>query len=276
MSVFESILYSFISGIAEFLPVSSRAHQALLRHILGQGSNTYIADLAIHMGVLLAVFVGFRDVVLRLFREQRALTAAGKRRFRSLDGKSVYDLRLLKSATVPLLIGLCLTPLTRNMDNSLLTLMFFLLINGAVLMIAGHSRMGNKRARSMTGLDSITIGFAGAVSVLPGISRTGMISACSIFRGADTSSATVWAIMLSIPALVLEIVFDLIGMVFWGSAGFAYSAIAGCLLVCIGAFCGAYLGIRLFQMILNHSGFSGFAYYSFGAAFFAFILFLMI
>ncbi len=275
MSVFESILYSFISGIAEFLPVSSRAHQSLMRHMFGQGNNTYLADLIVHIGVLLAVFVGFRDVIFRLHRERKAMSMAGRRRFRSLDGKSVYDLRLLKSATIPLLIGLCLYPLTRNIGNRLLALMFFLIVNGSFLLVAAHSRQGNRSARSMTGLDGITIGLVGATSVLPGISRTGMISVFSVFRGADNQNATNWAIMLSIPALALAIVFDLIGLVFVGGAVFAYSAVGGCLLTCAGAFCGGYLGIRLFQMILNHSGFSGFAYYSFGAAFFSFILYLI-
>ena len=127
----------------------------------------------------------------------------------------------------------------------------------------------------MSGLDGIFIGLAGAVSVFPGISRPGMISCYSIVRGADTQNAANWAITLSIPALAITIIFDLIGLVFWGGAVFAYSAIAGCLLTCVGAFCGAYLGIILLQAILNHSGFSGFAYYSFGAAFFSFLLYLL-
>ncbi len=275
VSVFESILYSFISGLAEFLPVSSRAHQTLMRHIMGQGSNIFLADLAVHIGVLLAIFVGFRDIIFRLYREQKALSATGRRRFRSLDGRSVYDLRLLKSAALPLLIGLCLYPLTRNIGNNLLTLMFFLIVNGSFLTVAAHSRQGNRSARSMTGLDGIAVGLMGATSALPGLSRTGMIASYSAIRGVDTQNAANWAIMLSIPALALAIIFDLVGLIFWGGAVFAYSAIAGCLLTCVGAFCGGYLGITLFQIILNHSGYTGFAYYSFGAAFFSFILYLM-
>ena len=124
-------------------------------------------------------------------------------------------------------------------------------------------------------MDGIAIGLMGATSALPGLSRTGMIASYSTLRGADTQNATNWAITLSIPALALAIFFDLIGLIFWGGAVFAYSAVAGCLLTCVGAFCGGYLGITLLQVILNHSGYSGFAYYSLGAAFFSFILYLM-
>ena len=35
MSFFNSIFYGFISGITEILPVSSQAHQALMRYLFG-------------------------------------------------------------------------------------------------------------------------------------------------------------------------------------------------------------------------------------------------
>lgn len=275
MSVIESLIYSFVSGIAEFLPVSARAHQSLLRYMFGIENNVYLTDLAVHIGVLLAVFVGFREVLSRLRRERKAIISSGRRRVRSLDERSYYDLRLLRTATVPLLFGLCTYPLTRRLGDRLPVLMCFLIVNGAFLLFADHCRHGNREARTMSGLDGTVMGLLGAGSVLPGISRTGCISAYAVARGADHPNASNWAVLLSVPALLSAIVFDVVGVLFFGGLAFSFTAVVGCLWVCTGAFLGGWLGIVLFQMILNHSGFSGFAYYSFGAAFFSFVLYLI-
>ena len=275
MSVIESLIYSFVSGIAEFLPVSSRAHQSLLRYMFGVDNDTYLADLAVHIGILLAIAVGFREILSRLRREKKAASVSHRRRVRSLDGRSYYDLRLLRTATVPLLFGLCVYPLTRDFVESLLILVCFLVANGGFLLFAAHCRHGNREARTMSGLDGAAMGLLGAASVLPGISRTGSISAYAVARGADHQNAANWAILLTIPATLSAIVFDLIGVIFFGGAAFSFAAAVGFLLVCAGSFLGGWLGIVFFQIVLNHSGFTGFAYYSFGAAFFSFVLYLI-
>ena len=75
--------------------------------------------------------------------------------------------------------------------------------------------------------------------------------------------------------MLLILCFDFIGIVSVGLSGVTFAAFIGYLLAGGAAFFGGYLGIALFKMLLNHSGFSGFAYYSFGASLFSFILFLI-
>ncbi len=275
MPLLESILYGLVSGLSEFLPISSRAHQALMLYLFGTDTRDSLQDLLVHIGLVLAIYVGCREMLFRLLHEQKAISASRRSRSRSLDGRTLYDLRLLKTATFPLLIGLFLRFATAKLENSLLALMGFLIINAIILLLAEHTRHGNRDARTMTGLDGIAIGIAGAFSVFPGISRTSTISAYARARGADSHSTANWAVLLGIPALLFAVLFDLFGIVSGGVGMVSFYSIVAYFLSSVAAFCGGYLGIAFLHVALNHSGLSGFAYYSIGAALFSFVLYLI-
>lgn len=274
MSIFESILYGLISGMTEFLPVSARAHQALFRYLSGTDTGAPLQELLIHIGVLISVIFSCGDMLSRLRREQK-LSASSRRRARSLDNKSLFDLRLLKTATVPLVLGLCLYFATASMAQRMITMMVFMFLNGFVLLLTDHTRRGNRDARTMSGLDGILMGILGAMSVFPGISRTGMITAYTSLRGADFQNATGWAILLAIPAMIFTVLYDFICIISRGFGVQSFAAVIGSILSGICAFGGGYAGISLLRALLNHSGFSKFAYYSIGMAMFTFILYLI-
>ena len=274
MDVLKNLIYGFVSGIAEFLPVSSGAHQGLIRYIFGIDARDSLQNLLVHIGVLFAVILGFRETLFRLQREQKSL-ASGRRRSKSLDIKAAYDLKLIKTAAIPLFIGLFLSFATWHWENSLLAIMAFFLLNALVLLVADHAPQGNKDARTLTGLDGILIGILGALSALPGVSRTGMISSYTTLRGADRERSASWAIVLCIPAMIFAIIFDFYGMFSFGVGSLTFIGFLGYLVSGISAFFGGYLGISLLQTILVHSGFSGFAYYSLGASFLSFMLYLI-
>ena len=208
MTVLENILYGLVSGVAEFLPVSARAHQALLRYLFGVSTRTSLQDLLVHIGVLLSILVACRENIGRLYQEQRSASQTRRKRSYPFGSKNYYDLRLLKTAVLPLLAGLLLYASTVRLENNLLALLGFLAANGVVLLIAEHTRRGNRDSRTMSGLDGIAMGIAGAASAFPGISRTGMILSYAAARGADSQSAVNWAILLGIPATFFAICYD--------------------------------------------------------------------
>ena len=127
----------------------------------------------------------------------------------------------------------------------------------------------------MTGLDGILMGILGSLSAFPGISRTGMISSYAAARGADSENISNWTFLLGIPAIVFFLCFDIFGIITVGIGNISLSAIIGFLFAGVAAFCGGYIAISAFKAILNHAGFSQFAYYSFGAAFLTFIIYLI-
>ena len=192
-----------------------------------------------------------------------------------IDSKSYYDLRLLKTATIPLLLSFCLYFFTSGLTLNLLSLMAFFVLNGIVLLIVEHVRHGNRDSRTMTGLDGIALGVVGSLSAFPGISRTAMTSSYAIARGSGSKHAADWSILLGIPALLFLLGLDVFFIVNGGVGALAFPEIMSYLLAGCAAFFGGYIGISLLQLVLNYFGLSGFAYYSFGAAFFSFVLYLL-
>ncbi len=274
MEVLENLIYGFVSGITEFLPVSARAHQGLIRYIFGIATRDSLQNLLVHIGVILSVIIGYRDTIMRLQREQKNI-ASGRRRSHSFDIKSAYDLRLIKTAAIPLFIVLMLQFATWRWESSLLAIMAFLLLNALVLLLAEHAPHGNKDARTLTGLDGILIGVLGALSVFPGISRTTMMTSYATLRGADRQHSLSWAIILAIPAMIFAVIFDFYGIIAFGVGSLTFVGFLGYIASGIAAFLGGYLGITMLQAIVRHSGFSGFAFYSFGASLLSFILYLI-
>lgn len=275
MSLIESIIYGLLSGIAEFFPISSQAHQTLLRYIFGVTTRNSLQEFLVHIGLLLSLFVGCRDVLFRLRREQKTLSASYRKRKRSLDVKSLYDLRLMKTATFPLLIVLLLCAIVGKWTGNLITVMCFLIVNALVLLFAEHTQHGNRDSRTMTALDGIIMGILGALSSFPGISRTGIVSAYAVARGADNQSAVNWAFLLGIPAIIFAVCYDFVLIFAVGVGTLSLSLIISCVLSGIGAFLGGYIAISMLVSVLNHTGFTPFIYYSIGTSLFSFILYLI-
>ena len=153
--------------------------------------------------------------------------------------------------------------------------MTFMLINALILLLADHTQHGNRDARTMSGLDGILIGVFGCLGIIPGLSRTGMMASYNILRGVDYKNVANWTFILGIPAIILFIIFDIIGIFAVGAGIISFAILIGYILSGMAAFCGTYLAISMFTAILNHSGLSCFTYYSFGFSLVTFILYLI-
>ena len=128
----------------------------------------------------------------------------------------------------------------------------------------------------MSLLDSFLIGIAGSFSAFPGISRIGSTALAASARGADRQNTLNWALLLSIPALITHMGLDVFSMVANINAVNFWSSFFSYILAAAGTYIGGYFGILLMKFLTVRTGFSGFSYYSWGAALFTFILYLTV
>ena len=270
----QSLLYGFVSGFAEFLPISSRAHQDVLLSLFGYSQHDPIRDFVIHIVVLFALISCCKDLFSQLQRENRRRTTHNYHAYR--NSQSTYIARLIRTAALPLMIGMIVVSYIYEGDLNLLMVALFSLINGVVLYIPCRMLQGNKDASAMSVFDSFAIGLGGAFSTISGISRVGCVVSVGTMRGADRRSVLNWALILSVPALavlcgldVFQMFFNVGHISFWGN-------FFGYILSLIGAGIGTYLSVMLIRYITNHMNYVGFAYYSWGFGLFAFIMYLLI
>lgn len=269
----ESMIYGLISGLSKFLPISSSAHQAVLNTFFGVDHGDPVRDLLVNIALLFALVSGFK---LTITQVSKSADASLHRKHGYNQRNKQLDLRLLKNAMIPLLITQLILSYAFRGGINLLHIAFFLVINGIILFIPERMMQGNKDARSMSILDSYLIGLFSAFSAIPGLSGIGCSLSFSISRGADKRKALNWAALLCIPALLIDAVIDLFSIFSAAGAGYIHVNIFGYLLSAAGAYLGGYCSILIVKLLTARNGISGFAYYSWGAALFSFMLYLTV
>ena len=272
MDWLQSIIYGFICGFSEFIPVSASAQGQLLQTLFDASGNDAVRDLLVHIFSLAAFLIAWRNP-LEVLRQTAYIShrRAGGYRHQSRENP---DSRFVHACTIPMLLAMILCYYFTG-KASLTTTAFVLFLNGIILYLPERMLHGNKTARAMSAMDALFVGAATALSVVPGFSRIGMSLSISQMLGADRKHGLNWAYMLCVPALLLMIGADLASLVFGGQGLVMTTGFFGYLLIAVFSFAGSYLSVYLMKNIVLHRGLSAFAYYSWGSALFALILYLL-
>lgn len=275
MNLFESIIYGIVSGLAEIFPVSAQANQMVLRQLFGVAQKEPIRDLLVHIAIFAAILLACRGMFAKIRREQVIAHRMRRNPSQIRTLKGVYDMRLVRTAAPIMLVGMLGNLLFKDIYQNRPLFSLLLLINGALILIPTYMHQGNRDARTMTGLDGMLIGFAAALSAIPGISRNGVIMFMTLIREADKNNGVIWALILSVPAMVMLALLDIIAMFTVGIGSITLMVLIGYLLSMVFAFIGAYFGVTFIRMLITRSDYSVFAYYDFGLALLSFVLYLI-
>ena len=223
MNAFEAIILGAVEGLTEFLPVSSSAHLTLLPWVLGWEDPGLTFDVALHIGTLAAVVSCFWRDWLDILRG-----AARDRR-----GAQARFLGLLVLATLPAVAaGLILEDQAEHAFRQPWRIATALM-GFAVLMELADRWGSKKRAIDGLGLSgAVGIGLAQALSICPGVSRSGVTLTAGLALGLSRSEAARYSFLLSTPitagACLLKLrhlqIGDASGPFLWG---IAVSAVMG-------------------------------------------------
>lgn len=271
---FESMLFGLVSGITEILPVSAPAHETLLIKLFGMPDSA-VLRLITHAAVWAALYFYLGHHVTRMLQSRRLSRISPKRRPRQPDPVLIQELKLLKSSFIVVVFGFIAAYFLKNIQMDLSATAVFLVLNGIILYIPDHMPQGNKDARSMTPLDGFLLGLGSALAIFPGVSRIGAAVSMAVGRGAGKEQSLRWALLLDLAAMLFVIGFDVLALISGGIV-LSFMTVICCVLAGAAAFIGASAGIRFMEFLAFRVGFSGFAYYSWGAALFAFLIYLTI
>lgn len=271
----QSIIYAFVSGLAEFFPVSADATQSILRTLFASGSNTIALDFVIHLAALVAVYINCQSHISALLRTNRLLQIPRHRRKKEVDPRFAAELRLIKSAMVPAVILVIFRGAVLTLFTRLYLVSACLLLNGLALYATGRIPLGNKNAGLMTRLDGVLYGVSSGLGVFPGVSRVGFGMAYGMMRGASAQNIFEWAMILSLPVLAALCVADIVVMFRVGVGLFGFLIFLQCLVSAVFAYMGTSLAIRLMRNLVQQINLSVFSYICWGMAFFSFLLYMI-
>lgn len=268
----ESLLYGLVSGLADILPVSSRAHQILLLKCFGAGHTSGLQELLIHLAIFGGLYYSCQKHILRMTRAKRLSRVPKRRRKRPLDTRSLMDLSLLKTMLVPVIIGLILYQYSSALQGSLVWIVVFLFLNGIILYAPQFLPSGNRDSRTMSRVEGLLMGLGGAASVLPGVSATGAATSVASVCGVDRNYGLNMALMMNMGITVGMAVYDVIAIAGNGIGDFSFLILLRYILTAGAAFGGTMLGVKIMRFLAGNSGYSILGVYCWGLALFTFIL----
>ena len=275
LSWFENILYGFVMGVTEIIPVSSQAHRILLLKLFGVNDDSPLLRMLVHIAALVAVYICCQTQIVKILRARKMSRIPKQKRRRPLDVKSLMDLRLWQTMIIPVILGFFIYEKVQPIGNNLLVLAVLLFINGLILYIPQYLTSSNKDSRTMSRVEGLLMGLGGSLSVFPGISGVGASLSIGSICGVERSYTLNMTLLMSLVSLLGFIVFDVMAIVSIGLSGLSFTVLLGYLLSAAGAFVSVMIGIRFMRGLAANTGFNIFACYCWGLALFTFIMNLM-
>lgn len=268
------MIYGLVSGLFEFLPASPQVHQEAFLMLTGVDLPGSGMALAVHLGALASVIMSHRSTISKLARERRIAGQPKRNRKRSPNAVCLMQLRLLRIASIPVILSSLAAPWISQSIGRLWVIAILTVLSGIVVLLPHYMTRANKDARTLSPLDATLIGFGGVLGALPGFSRVGTLTAISSMRGADRQFGLEFTYLLTIPALAVACITD-VGMLIFAGDALAGTLFLPGVLACIAAFGAGLTGIRLMRLLAEKSGYESLAYYNWGLAMFIMILYII-
>lgn len=208
MSIVEAIVLGIVQGLTEFLPISSTGHLTLagkfMNLISAEHPEQWTAFIAvIQLGTLLAVLIYFWKDLINILKDfiQENIVKRVKYSEQKINSKLGW---LIIIGTIPVvIIGLTFKDAIEGaLTKNLYVIAVSLIILALILVLAEKIAKFKKGVADITVLDSIIIGFAQALSLIPGSSRSGTTITAGLFVGLNREAAARFSFLLSVPAVL--------------------------------------------------------------------------
>ena len=207
MGWLEAIVLGIVQGLTEFLPVSSSAHQSIVGQLFFGGRDPGAAFTAVtQLGTETAVILYFaRDIGRIISRWAGSIIGRVPR-----DDPDARMGWLVIIGSIPIgILGLLFQDAIDSSLRNLWITVAMLAGFAVVLWIADRTARNTFDLTHLTWVDGIALGFAQALALIPGVSRSGATIAAGLFLGYKREAATRYAFLLAIPAVFISGLFKL-------------------------------------------------------------------
>jgi len=249
MSFVQAIILGIIQGLTEFLPVSSSGHLILFPKLFGLLDQGMAFDVVLHLGTLVAVIVYFRSKLWSIIKSYLSFIFPAKMEDQKLltnphfyknqkENRKLGNLILL-SIIPASIVGFFFGDWLENSFRSVKVVAFSLIFWGIVLWIAdvyARKEKNKKTLKQISWKQSLFIGCAQVLALIPGTSRSGITMTAGLFSKFNKTSAAEFSFLMSVPIIALAGGKGLLDLIQSGSfsesflillVGFIFSALSG-------------------------------------------------
>jgi undecaprenyl-diphosphatase len=194
MTLLTAIILGLVQGLTEFLPVSSSGHLVLSQYLLGFKGPSLAFDVMLHLGTTLAVLIYFRKDIAEIFVS--ALKG-------SSQGQGRRWIVMIVIATIPtVIIALAFKDQFERMFDDPQSLAVQFWITALLLLVTDRVRVRSNPDERIKTHQSLLVGVAQGISIIPAISRSGLTISAGVFSGMNRETAARFSFLLSIPAIL--------------------------------------------------------------------------
>lgn len=273
MTALSAILLGFIQGVAEFLPISSSGHLAVLQnvfHLQTAENGHMLFDVMLHLGTVAAIVIAYWKDIRYIIQDSVALvrSSRGEVSYARKDHSGGRLLLMLFFGSLPLILIL---PIHDAMESLYYKTGFIgaaFLLTGGLLYAADKMSAGRRNERTMLVRDALLIGLCQAAATIPGISRSGATIGAGLATGHTRAYSMKYSLLLSVPAVLGA---NFLTMIKAFREGVDWSCFPAYLLGTAVAFGIGYVSIILMKRIVKKGRFDKFAYYMWGVGIFTLI-----
>jgi undecaprenyl-diphosphatase len=203
LSGWQALVLGIVQGLTELLPISSSGHLILVpwladwRYLEQNDAFNQTFDVALHFGTLVAVVAYFRADIARLIAAW--LRSIRRRRVETTDERLAWVVAI---ATVPAaVVGAAGESLIADHLGEPWQIAIFLAVFGVVLWIADRRPQSRGLGDVRYG-EALALGFAQALALMPGVSRSGVTISAARFLGLDRDAAARLSFLLLVPIVL--------------------------------------------------------------------------
>jgi len=208
LNIFEAILLGIIQGLSEFLPISSTGHLTVAGKLMNLISTAHpeqwTAFIAvIQLGTMLAVLVYFWKDLIAIVKDFFNDNVIKRLSYSKQQVNSKIGWLIIIGTIPVVIIGLAFKDAIEGaLTKNLYVIASSLIILALILALAEKTAKFKKNIENVTVLDSVIIGIAQALSLIPGSSRSGTTITAGLFVGLNREAAARFSFLLSIPAVL--------------------------------------------------------------------------
>lgn len=212
MTLFEAIILGLVQGLAEFLPISSSGHLALVQHFFGiEGESVLIFAVLLHLGTLFSVFaIYYKDIaalIIELFAAIKDIFTGKGFGFYKNETRTLGYMIIV--ATIPTaIIGIVFNDIFSSFYTNMTAIGIGLLITGTILFISEKFERKGFDLGEMKFRHALLVGVCQGIAITPGISRSGSTLFGSLISGLKKETAVKYAFLISIPSILGSVVLE--------------------------------------------------------------------
>ena len=253
-SIFAAILLGIVQGLTEFLPVSSSGHLEIMTFILehfgseGLPKENILMTVVLHAATALSTLFIFRDEVTQIFR--------GLLQFK-WNEEFQFSLKIIISMLPAALVGVLFDEQIDSLFGGRILLVgIMLIVTGLLLFVADKAK---NTTQSVSFEQSLIIGIAQAIAILPGISRSGTTISTSVILGIDREKAARFSFLMVVPLIFGKMAKDILSGEMASESAALIPLVAGF----VAAFITGLIACKCMISLVKKSQLKYFSYYCF-------------